>query len=353
MPTAKRSTTKSSSLSSQHGPTNIIDKNDAVSHIEAVGHFFLECMAMHNSIAHVVFKTATGVFLVATLLIAGRLYAGTDDWFMGIRLEKVDGLRGKDTLNAGDTIQFHLSYKNHSQCALAVSNAFRVFSRASLTSGAVGSGTASWVTTPPVNRPFGTNLTSPSQSFGIQVDTTGFFKKKDFGGLFIFRCFSCDGSGSDTIIFAGAANDANQRSFGIGDSGVPFVFWMVTRPEDTGKVICIDSSSNYPPSGTWKWVGFNGPYCGWAFPEWSGLRCFTLAPYKCCVGSSGNIDCDAADRVDIADISTLIDHLYLSNRPLCCLEQADCDGVGAVDIADLSALINYLYISFLPLAPCP
>ncbi len=74
----------------------------------------------------------------------------------------------------------------------------------------------------------------------------------------------------------------------------------------------------------------------------------------CCAGLSGNVDCDGADVTDIADLSALIDYLYISFSPLCCKAEANCDGSvdGAVDIADLSALIDYLYISFTPVAAC-
>lgn len=73
----------------------------------------------------------------------------------------------------------------------------------------------------------------------------------------------------------------------------------------------------------------------------------------CCVGLTGNIDCDPGNNVDISDLSALIDNLYISFTPLCCTAEANCDGLTGVDIADLSALIDFLYISFTPLAPCP
>ncbi len=72
----------------------------------------------------------------------------------------------------------------------------------------------------------------------------------------------------------------------------------------------------------------------------------------CCAGSTGNIDCEPDDIVDISDLTRLIDYLYVSLSPLCCVAEANCDGQPGVDIADVSALIDYLYISFTPLAPC-
>lgn len=73
---------------------------------------------------------------------------------------------------------------------------------------------------------------------------------------------------------------------------------------------------------------------------------------NCCVGRTGNIDCDPTDHVDISDLTTLIDHLYISFTPLCCPAEGNVDGQPGIDIADLTALIDYLYISFALPAPC-
>jgi hypothetical protein len=74
----------------------------------------------------------------------------------------------------------------------------------------------------------------------------------------------------------------------------------------------------------------------------------------CCVGLTGNVDCDPLDGVDISDLSALIDNLYITFAPLCCPAEANVDGSpdGNADISDLSALIDYLYISFAPSAGC-
>lgn len=73
----------------------------------------------------------------------------------------------------------------------------------------------------------------------------------------------------------------------------------------------------------------------------------------CCVGMTGNIDCDPLQGTDISDLSLLIDNLFISFAPLCCDAAANCDGQPGVDISDLSRLIDFLFISFQLLAPCP
>jgi hypothetical protein len=72
----------------------------------------------------------------------------------------------------------------------------------------------------------------------------------------------------------------------------------------------------------------------------------------CCAGTTGNVDCDLADQVDISDVSRLIDNLFVSFNPLCCIPEANIDQAEGVDISDLTMLIDHLFISFSPLPIC-
>ena len=75
---------------------------------------------------------------------------------------------------------------------------------------------------------------------------------------------------------------------------------------------------------------------------------------SCCIGVSGNVDCDPNSVVDIADLTVLIDHLFISLTPLCCREEGNVDGDpnSVVDIADLTFLIDHLFISLIPTTVC-
>lgn len=82
------------------------------------------------------------------------------------------------------------------------------------------------------------------------------------------------------------------------------------------------------------------------------------APLGCyCIGTVGNVNCDYADEVTIADVAMLIDHLFISNLRLPNLEEANIDGdpAGEISLADVSLLIDHLFINFpaLPLCPQP
>ncbi|MEW6050864.1 MAG: hypothetical protein AB1644_07365 [Candidatus Zixiibacteriota bacterium] len=75
----------------------------------------------------------------------------------------------------------------------------------------------------------------------------------------------------------------------------------------------------------------------------------------CCNGSStGNVDGDPGDIVDISDLSTMIDFLFFGGQVNDCLDEANVDGspAGEVDISDLQKLIDFLFFGA-ELPPCP
>ncbi|RKX26424.1 MAG: hypothetical protein DRP45_03575 [Candidatus Zixiibacteriota bacterium] len=74
----------------------------------------------------------------------------------------------------------------------------------------------------------------------------------------------------------------------------------------------------------------------------------------CCLGMVGNIDCDLSDMVDGADLSALIDKLFINTTgKLCCPSEAGIDEGAGVDGADLSELIDHLFINLELLPDCP
>ena len=80
--------------------------------------------------------------------------------------------------------------------------------------------------------------------------------------------------------------------------------------------------------------------------------CVYLEP-SCCVGLTGNLDGDPGDNVSLADLTVMIDHLFVSFAEIDCMLEANTDGIGEdITIGDLTALIDHLYVSFQDLAPC-
>jgi hypothetical protein len=213
--------------------------------------------------------------IAAVLLLVGAV--GSVSAATQMRIGAVTGLISADTAKAGDSVRINIEWVNGDAFQYNPSLAFRIFSRASMTSGDYGSGTATWVSTPAVSLPPYYTLSSARPRTGPQVDTSGGLPKAEFGGLYLFNCFGCDGQGVDTIAFAAAANDAAQTAIPANDSGIAFRLLLVTTLADTGKVICIDSSQKFPPTNTWKWAPFNAPTgTPYSLPDWTGIKCWYL-----------------------------------------------------------------------------
>jgi len=71
--------------------------------------------------------------------------------------------------------------------------------------------------------------------------------------------------------------------------------------------------------------------------------------YAVTVVQHGDVNFDGA--VDIADLTSLIDHLFINFPPLTVPEAGNVNCQGVVDISDLTALIDWLFINFTP-SPC-
>jgi len=72
-------------------------------------------------------------------------------------------------------------------------------------------------------------------------------------------------------------------------------------------------------------------------------------------GYTGNCDCSTDGKLTLSDITTLIDHVYISYAPLCCHENGNVDGSadGKITLSDIIGLIDNIYISMGPTAGCP
>ena len=81
-------------------------------------------------------------------------------------------------------------------------------------------------------------------------------------------------------------------------------------------------------------------------------------PSGCCGrytgGFTGNVDCDAGGKRNLADITRLIDRVYLSRSPLCCEDNGNVDGDfdRKINLADITRLIDNVYLSKAETAAC-
>lgn len=79
---------------------------------------------------------------------------------------------------------------------------------------------------------------------------------------------------------------------------------------------------------------------------------------SCCgaftTGQTGNTNCDVEGKRNLADITRLIDNVYISKQPLCCTENGNVNGDTGdkVNLADITRLIDHVYISKNETASC-
>jgi hypothetical protein len=86
----------------------------------------------------------------------------------------------------------------------------------------------------------------------------------------------------------------------------------------------------------------------WPVPAASGGCCGMYND-----GFTGNANCDAQGDVNLADITRLIDRVYISKLSLCCEENGDTNGDGqGPNLSDITRLIDHVYISKQPTAAC-
>jgi hypothetical protein len=232
-------------------------------------------------------------------------------------LDHVDGLHAPDTLNTGETITFHLGFAS------------------------LPDATASWIAA-------GFRLYSPDGATWAPAvfDTAEIGWPTDNYS----PCWSSQ-------VQDGAVADTMGVVFHHMDQPIPPLYrkvaWTITSQFDsgqTGRTICIDTAmlllniTGGCQGGFHPAIGDGG--FGWGL-RWTGTHCFTLL--NCAEGAPGDVDCDPASGVDIADLSRLIDFLYITQQGLCCQQEANIDNEGGVDISDITRLIDYLFISFTPL----
>ncbi len=71
-------------------------------------------------------------------------------------------------------------------------------------------------------------------------------------------------------------------------------------------------------------------------------------------GLTGNVDCSLDGYRDLADITRMIDRVYISKAPLCCEQNGNVNGdpENMVDLSDITRLIDFIYITKIELVFC-
>jgi hypothetical protein len=283
------------------------------------------------------------VLLVALLINSPLAVLGQD---YAIQLAQIDGAVGPDSIMANRTVTFRFRVINNSDHHFNMMTLFRIWSP----DGAEWSYPERYTyidSMPPIV------CDIPPVCFDTSVDSIYIDPEFRRGFQFassvvVYR--SADGLESDTAGWSLAMWFNPFIGLPPWYDDDPLGIPIEVRLSDTGRTICVDSGSS-PPILPWGWG--NGIR---VTPSWSGPHCFTITD-RCCRGSTGNIDYDPDNLVDIGDVTALISYLYIPPNPVpFCFDEANVDGdnEGLIDIGDLTALISYLYIPPNPEpAPCP
>jgi hypothetical protein len=155
------------------------------------------------------------------------------------------------------------------------------------------------------------------------------------------------------------------------------ILWFQVNVEDIQ-----DPFYQYEGDIYWLEIDFADvlPFIGWKETDqnWNDDAVYYMAPFwweirdpflmtsidlafmlNCCGmytgGWTGNTNCDTDGKRNLADITRLIDHVYVSTDPLCCRANGNTNGdlAGAINLADITRLIDLVYVSGAQTAPCP
>jgi hypothetical protein len=73
----------------------------------------------------------------------------------------------------------------------------------------------------------------------------------------------------------------------------------------------------------------------------------------CCVGRRGNVDGDPNHRVNVADLTYLVDYLFRTGPLPPCSEEGNVNGDSNINVADVTYLVDYLFRGGPAPPPCP
>jgi len=141
---------------------------------------------------------------------------------------------------------------------------------------------------------------------------------------------------------ADAADQGCLLSFGSFDIGTdPLIIWVAHATVYDGDLTTLQTIIDQ--AETWYLAN----------------RYFGPGPTICCGrytgGYTGNTDCDTGGKMGLADVTRLIDRVYLSKTALCCEANGNVDGDvdGKLNLGDVTKLIDHIYLSKEPTALCP
>ena len=131
----------------------------------------------------------------------------------------------------------------------------------------------------------------------------------------------------------------------LNNSGLALVYstYLGGNDSEFGSDIALDGFYNAYVTGNTSSTNF--PTEGEYQTNLSGARDGFVAQISCCDGIRGDINYDALDQIDIADLVYFVDYSFGNPQgpepP--CFEEADVDASASLDIADIVYLVSYMF----------
>jgi len=98
------------------------------------------------------------------------------------------------------------------------------------------------------------------------------------------------------------------------------------------------------------------------FSELSNSPLIVATLMDCCQGMVGDVNGRDGDEPSLADVMVLVDHLFVTGRPLWCVEEADVDQSGGanpqqgpdsdITLGDIMVLVDHIFLTGVPLRNC-
>jgi hypothetical protein len=177
------------------------------------------------------------------------------------------------------------------------------------------------------------------QGWGEQVATTGFGYAYPLEGKNVWYTKTFSGTSSATPIVAGAvaALESIYREAGNGEHLAPGILRNL--------LVATGSAQQNGLHPTSEKIG----------PLPNIQAAYADLPIVCCIGTTGNTDCDPAEIISLTDLTRLVNFLFVTFEPLCCTAEGNInnDPDGLINLSDLTLLTNHLFITFEPLPTCP
>jgi len=136
------------------------------------------------------------------------------------------------------------------------------------------------------------------------------------------------------------------------DTGIPLEGAQVTIVETSTSTVTDATGKYFIPNIT------NGSYTLMiGYPNQTDYQPYSMFPTfigTCCIGTTGNINGDPGDKVDISDLTYLVNYLFKGGPTPICLAEVNTNGdpLNDIDVSDLTYFVNFLFKSRPPLSAC-